>query len=114
MGFGPKEDDHFILNEESGSKTILKPNGRGSYLMSVRFVGGEKTEIIVDSGAQENVCPWEQGKQFKMVDADNWMHFRDASGGTFAHHGRRDVEVQLLFSGQVCDTCAICKSENNM
>ena len=51
----------------------------------------------MDSGAEENACPWEWGKQFKMVDADSWMHFSDASGGTIAHHGRRDVQVQSPF-----------------
>ena len=39
----------------------LQSNGKGSYLMQVKFVGGEKTEIIVDSGAEEHVCPWEWG-----------------------------------------------------
>ena len=97
VGFGPKEDDKSIFNEETGNRLIGKASGRGSYLMSVRFVGGEKTEITVDSGAEENVCPWEWGKQFKMVDANSWTHFRDASGGTIAHHGRRDVQVQSPF-----------------
>jgi hypothetical protein len=97
VGFGPGEDDNYILNKESGNKMPLKLNGKGSYLMQVRFVGGRKTEITVDSGAEENVCPWEWGKQFKMVDADNWMHFRDASGGTIPHHGRRDVLVESPF-----------------
>ena len=60
-------------------------------------MGGEKTEITVDSGAEENVCPWEWENQFKMVDADNWMPFRDASGGTIPHHGRRDVLVASPF-----------------
>ena len=76
---------------------LLKSNGKGSYLMAVRFVGGEKTEITVDSGAEDNVCPWEWGKQFKMMDADTWMLFKDASGGTIAHHGKRDVQVVSPF-----------------
>ena len=97
VGFGPGEGDNYILNKESCNKMALKSNGKGSYLMQVRFVGGEKTEITVDSGAEENVCPWEWGKQFKMVDADTWMHFRDASGGTIPHHGRRDVLVESPF-----------------
>eukprot|EP00973_Karenia_brevis_P009006 1219967-Karenia_brevis.AAC.1 len=28
------------------------------------FVGGGKTEVTVDSGAEESVCPWEWGQQF--------------------------------------------------
>ena len=62
VGFGPGEGDNYMLNKESGSKMILKCNGKGSYLMQVRFLGGEKTEITVDSGAEEKVCPWEWGK----------------------------------------------------
>ena len=55
----------------------LKKNGKGSYLMEVKFVGGGQTEITVDSGAEENVCPWEWGKQFKMVDAESSMHLAE-------------------------------------
>ena len=75
----------------------LKLNGKGSYLMQNKFVGGGQTEIIVDSGAEDFFFPWEWGKQFKMVDAENWMHFRDASGGTIPHHCRRDVLVETPF-----------------
>ena len=65
--------------------------------MKVRFGGGEDTEIIGDSGAEENVCPWNWGKQFGMKDADTWLHFKDASGGTIAHHGKRNVQVESPF-----------------
>ena len=51
VGFGPGEGDNCILNKESGNKMALKSNGKGSYLMQVKFVGGEKTEITVDSGS---------------------------------------------------------------
>ena len=97
VGFGPGDNDNYILIKESGNKMPLKLHGKGSYLMQVTIIGGGKTEITVDGGAEENVCPWEWGKQFKMVDADNWMHFRDASGGTIPHHGRRDVLVESPF-----------------
>ena len=55
VSFGPKEEDNYIINKETGDKMMLKPNGKGSYLMQVRFAGGEATEITVDSGAEENV-----------------------------------------------------------
>ena len=96
-GFGLGESENCILNKESGNKMPLKLNGKGSYLMQVKFVGGGQTEITVDSVTEESVCPWEWEKQFKMVDADNCMHFRDASGGTIPHHGRRDVLVESPF-----------------
>eukprot|EP00973_Karenia_brevis_P033316 4595766-Karenia_brevis.AAC.1 len=52
--FGPKKDDNFIINRESGDKLMLIPNGRGSYMMRVNFVGRGETEVTVDSGAEES------------------------------------------------------------
>jgi hypothetical protein len=95
--FGPSPEDNFIINKKTGSKLMLKPNGRGSYLMEVNFVGGGKTEITVDSGAEENVCPWEWGEQFGILPADRWLRFRNASGGFMAHHGKREVLVEAPF-----------------
>ena len=65
--------------------------------MDVSFVGGGKAEITVDSGAEENVCPWEWGSQFEVRPADRWMNFRNASGGKIEHYGHRDVEVTSSF-----------------
>eukprot|EP00973_Karenia_brevis_P007103 963086-Karenia_brevis.AAC.1 len=50
--FGPKEEDNFILKKRTGDRLMLKPHGRGSYLMRVNCVGGDSTEIAVDSGAE--------------------------------------------------------------
>eukprot|EP00973_Karenia_brevis_P088142 12221346-Karenia_brevis.AAC.1 len=33
-------------------------------MMRVNFVGGGETEVTVDSGAEESVCPWDWGQQF--------------------------------------------------
>ena len=57
------------------------------------FVDGNKTEISVDSGAEENVCPRHWGSQFGSQQADRWMNFRSASGGEFADYGKRNVRV---------------------
>jgi hypothetical protein len=97
VSFGPKTDDNFILNKDSGDKMMLKSNGKGSYLMDVCFVGGERTEITVDSGAEENVCPWGWGEQFEVKPANTWMNFRNASGGFIEHFGKRDVLVKSPF-----------------
>ena len=78
-------------------KMLLRPNGKGSYLMQVRFINGEETEITVDSGAEENVCPWGWGLQFETKEADKWMNFRNASGGNIEHYGKRDVIVTSPF-----------------
>jgi hypothetical protein len=58
----------------------LKPNGRGSYLMMVKFEGGSETEIVVDSGAEENVCPRWWGSSFGLEKADKQLHLRSAGG----------------------------------
>ena len=60
---------------------MLKENGKGSCLMDLDFVGGGRTQIRVDSGAEENVCPKEWGKQFGLAEADEWMRLASASGG---------------------------------
>ena len=65
--------------------------------MDVNFVGGSKTEITVDSGAEENVCPWDWGSQFQVRPAEKWMNFRNASGGYIDHYGARDVIVTSVF-----------------
>ncbi len=65
--------------------------------MIVQFEGGEKTEMIVDSGAEENVCSWEWGEQFGMKMPGTWMQFRDASGNQIPHHGEREVRVSSTF-----------------
>ena len=95
--FGPKDEDCFIHNPKTGDKMSLVQNGRGSYLMSVSFPGGIKTEITVDSGAEENVCPWDWGSQFGTQPPDRIMSFRNASGGIIEHYGRRNVTVVSTF-----------------
>jgi hypothetical protein len=52
--FGPGEEDNFIENRASGDKIKLRQAGKGSYLLDVSFSGGKRTEITVDSGAEEN------------------------------------------------------------
>ena len=96
MHFG--EDDSYIEHRETKDRIGLKPNGRGSYLMDVNFVGGDgkRTLITVDSGAEENVCPWDWGHQFETERSDA-RDFRNASGGKIEHYGERLVMVQSVF-----------------
>ena len=97
VSFGPNKEDNYIQNKSTGNKLMLRPNGRGSYLMDVCFVGGKKTTITVDSGAEESVCPYEWGIQFGMVEADRWMNFVSAGGERMEHYGQRDVFVNSTF-----------------
>ena len=76
---------------------MLVPNGKGSYVMQVRFKDGDNTEITVDSGAEESVCPWDWGLHFGTKPIEGWMNFRDASGNPIEHYGKRDVLVTSPF-----------------
>ena len=96
--FGPQEEDNYILNKATGQKMMLKARGRGSYVMEVQFVGGEKTTSMVDSGAEESVCPWEWGERlFGTQHSKEHMRFKNASGGTMEHWGMREVKVTSTF-----------------
>ena len=61
------------------------------------FIGGGKTVMTVDSGAEENVCPWEWGDHFPTVEADKYLSFRNASGGVIDHYGQRNIKVCTPF-----------------
>ena len=65
--------------------------------MEVRFVGGESTKITIDSGAEENVCPWEWGEQLGIHESVKKVNFRGASGHHIKHHGQRGVQVKSPF-----------------
>ena len=95
--FGPGNSDNYIVNGGTGDGLMLKPTGRGCYVMQVRFAGGEPTEIVVDSGAEEHVCPYEWGQQFGITEPKVWMQFKRASGSNIEHFGSRDVMMESPF-----------------
>ena len=47
LSFGPEAEDNYILNKRTREK-IPMIDKQGSYIMEVEFVGGKKTEIVVD------------------------------------------------------------------
>ena len=95
--FGPGENDNFIENKDTGDRVKLRENGKGSYLLDVAFTGGKQTEITVDSGAEENVCPWEWGEEFRVDRSGKKMVFRGANGAWINHFGERKVFVYSPF-----------------
>ena len=95
--FGPEDSDNYIQSIATGMKIPMRSTGRGSYVLDLRFVGGDKTELTVDSGAEENVCPRSWGGMFEMRHPDQWMRFRGANGNWIQHHGHRDVKVESPF-----------------
>eukprot|EP00973_Karenia_brevis_P055385 7700776-Karenia_brevis.AAC.1 len=66
VAYGPGKEDNFILNSKTGDK--------------VNFVGGGPTEIAVDSGAEESVCPWEWGEQSGCRNSQVPVRLRAANG----------------------------------
>eukprot|EP00973_Karenia_brevis_P018424 2526881-Karenia_brevis.AAC.1 len=76
------------------------PNGRGSYMMRVNFVGGGAPEVTVDSGAEESVCPWDWGQQFGCTVAEESPKLKNASGSFIPHWGSREVDVVSPFERQ--------------
>ena len=95
--FGPEAKDNWIRTAD-GRRTIpLTENGRGSYLMQVDFVGGGKSMITVDSGAEDSVCPRAWAEQFKTLAPERNYIFRDASGKRISHHGTRKIKVTSPF-----------------
>ena len=97
VGFGPGEDDNFVVNAKTGNRIKLYPRGNGSYVMKVKFLNGIETEIAVDSGAEENVCPYWWGKHFGIRDADTWLNLTNASGDVIPHYGTRTVQMTAPF-----------------
>eukprot|EP00973_Karenia_brevis_P086359 11974608-Karenia_brevis.AAC.1 len=53
---------------------------------------GGATDITVDSGAEESVCPWEWGQQFGTKSIGVFLNLRNASGVLIPHSGSRAVE----------------------
>ena len=97
---GPEASDNYIENRERKSKVGLNPTGRGSYLLKVNFVGGKQTDIVVDSGAGENVCPRWWGESFGLREGGRSLNLRGANGGRIPHFGQREVIVESPFQGQ--------------
>ena len=97
LRFGPGKDGNYIRNAKTGDKFILRPNGQWSYLMDVKFPGGVKTQITVDSGAEESVCPVDWGEEFGLDKPDKRLNLINASGVKIPHVGQRLVKVDAPF-----------------
>ena len=59
--------------------------------------GWDMVKVIVDSGAEESVCPKDWGSQFGLKQAVHPMRFKNASGGVISHYGEREVLVTAPF-----------------
>ena len=53
--------------------------------MEVCFPSGQRSSITVDSGAEENVCPWDWANDFAVLRYDKRMTFSGANGKEIPH-----------------------------
>ena len=93
MAFGPEEDDNYIQNVKSGKEIKMRKKG-GVYVVDVVLVGsGKKTEITIDSAAEEAVCPEEWASEFETtrLKKGEEMSLVSANGGKIKHFGKRKV-----------------------
>ena len=95
--FGPKDDDNYVINAKTKKKVHLRPNGKGSYLLDAKFKGGEDISVVVDSGAEENVCPVWWGEQFGISEPKAWLNFSGANGAKMPHYGKRAIVMESTF-----------------
>ena len=66
----------------------------GAYVVDVVLVGsGRKTEITIDSAAEEPVCPKDWAQEFEMAELRQGeeMTLVSANGGKINHYGKRKV-----------------------
>ena len=58
---------------------------------------GENISVVVDRGAEENVCPVWWGQQFGLSEPKAWLKFSGANGARIPHYGRRAVVMESTF-----------------
>ena len=78
--FGPEEEDNFIENKQTKNRIGLRCTEKGLYLLRVKFPGGDATDTVIDSGAEENVCPKWWGEDFGSESSFKPLNLRSASG----------------------------------
>ena len=60
-------------------------------------MGGDETTIIVDSGAEENVCPRAWGRQLGLSKPREYRYFRSANGCGTKNGGKMHVVLEMPF-----------------
>ena len=86
-----------MVNAKTNKKVPLRPNGKGSYLLDAKFKDGENISVVVDSGAEENVCPWWWGKQVGLSEPKAGVNFSGANGAKIQHYGKRAIIIESTF-----------------
>ena len=95
--FGPTAEDSFIQNVSTGDRVYLRETPTGSYVLDVNLRESGRTEITIDSGAEDNVCPFQWAPEYPCVTTGPRRAFRGADGNPIRHYGSKDVIVESPF-----------------
>ena len=92
--FGPQEADNYI-EQLSSCRRIKMRKENGVYLIDVFFIHkyGSRTrgQIVVDSGAAENVMPREMLPDLDRLEPKRGITCSAANGGAMGNYGRAIV-----------------------
>ena len=82
------------IESPGGQRAYLRKRG-GVYVLDVVFFDGDKAikgEVIVDSGAADNVMPKGMLTGIDMREKEKGTKFVAADGGELGNYGRKDVQ----------------------
>jgi hypothetical protein len=82
------------IESPDGKRAYLRKRG-GVYVMDVVFFDGERAvrgEVIIDSGAADNVMPKDMLTGITMREKEPGTRFVAADGGELGNYGRKDVQ----------------------
>ena len=100
VNFGPTSEHCFIQNVGTGDKIPLRETPSGSYVMDVCLKSSDMSslsEITIDSGAEDNVCPLHWASEFPFLENVPQKSFKGADGSDIHHYGSKNVVVYSPF-----------------
>ena len=95
--FGPSANESYIQNVATGDRVLLRETPTGSYVLDAILQETGSTEITVDSGAEDNVCPPHWAPEFPSISTGPKRAFRGADGNPIPHYGFKTVTVVSSF-----------------
>ncbi len=110
QGEHEEKKSEMIVKKASKKKRVRKRWEETEYynVLSINKVESEAKwvstgvgEIIIDSTAEESVCPREWGKQYPMRGPAKWLNFTNARGGHMKHYGERRTTFRAGKEGPV-------------
>ena len=98
ISMGPKPEDNFIQNVDTGDKIELRVE-KGTYVFDVEFQNGEVGTITLDSGAGVNVWPETMQKQVPMMPKDPRLKMTAANGSDIENLGTKIIKFRGIETG---------------